>query len=37
VIEGDTRFPEFETEFDSGTKVLETADFSVWKHCRKPL
>jgi dihydrofolate reductase len=37
VIEGDTRFPKFEAEFDSGTKVLETADFSVWKHCRKPL
>ncbi|NBZ95639.1 MAG: dihydrofolate reductase [Proteobacteria bacterium] len=37
VIEGDTRFPKFEAEFDSGYKVLETADFSVWKHCRKPL
>jgi dihydrofolate reductase len=37
VIEGDTRFPEFETEFDEGTKVLETADFAVWKHCRMPL
>jgi dihydrofolate reductase len=37
VIEGDTRFPEFEAEFDEGTKVLETPDFSVWKHCRKPL
>ena len=34
VIEGDTRFPEFEAEFDSGTKVLETADFSVWKYGR---
>jgi dihydrofolate reductase len=31
VIEGDTRFPEFEAEFDSGTKVLETNDFSVWR------
>jgi len=37
VIEGDTHFPEFEAKFDSGSKVLETADFSVWKHCRKPL
>jgi dihydrofolate reductase len=37
VIEGDTRFPEFKAEFDSGSKVLETADFSVWKHCRKSL
>jgi dihydrofolate reductase len=34
-IEGDTRFPEFESPFDAGTKVLETADFSVWKYCRK--
>ena len=34
-IEGDTRFPEFEAAFDSGTKVLETADFSVWKFLRK--
>jgi len=34
VIEGDTRFPEFEAEFDSGTKVLETADFTVWKYRR---
>ena len=34
VIEGDTRFPEFEAEFDSGTKVLETADFTVWKLLR---
>lgn len=32
-IEGDTHFPEFESQFDSGTKVLETNDFSVWKHC----
>jgi len=29
-IEGDTRFPEFEDQFDAGTKVLETNDFSVW-------
>ena len=34
VIEGDTHFPEFEAEFDSGTKVLKTADFSVWKYGR---
>jgi dihydrofolate reductase len=34
VIEGDTRFPEFEAEFDAGTKVLETEDFTVWKLLR---
>lgn len=34
MIEGDTHFPEFEAEFDSGTKVLEAADFTVWKYCR---
>jgi len=34
VIEGDTRFPEFEAEFDSGTKVLQTADFTVWRYSR---
>jgi dihydrofolate reductase len=33
-VEGDTRFPKFESEFDAGTKVLETADFAVWKHSR---
>jgi len=33
-IEGDTHFPEFETQFDTGTKVLETNDFSVWLHTR---
>jgi len=33
-IEGDTRFPEFESQFDAGTKVLETNDFSVWKFLR---
>jgi dihydrofolate reductase len=33
-IEGDTHFPEFESQFDAGTKVLETNDFSVWK-CRR--
>ena len=32
-IEGDTHFPEFESQFDSGIKVLETNDFSVWKYC----
>jgi dihydrofolate reductase len=31
-IEGDTHFPEFESEFDEGAKVLETNDFSVWKY-----
>ena len=33
-IEGDTHFPEFEEEFDAGTRVLETNDFSVWKFRR---
>ncbi len=33
-IEGDTRFPEFETRFDTGTKVLETNDFSVFRYNR---
>ena len=33
-IDGDTRFPEFESQFDAGTKVLETNDFSVWRHAR---
>jgi dihydrofolate reductase len=33
-IDGDTRFPEFEDQFDAGTKVLETSDFSVWKCIR---
>ena len=32
-IEGDTHFPDFEAQFDAGTKVLETNDFSVWKYC----
>ena len=32
VIEGDTHFPDFESQFDTGTKVLETNDFSVWKY-----
>mgnify|MGYP002136292305 FL=1 len=36
-IEGDTHFPAFESQFDSGTKVLETADFSVWKFGRRPV
>jgi dihydrofolate reductase len=33
-IEGDTRFPEFEDQFDAGTKVLDNADFSVWRYVR---
>jgi len=33
-IEGDTHFPDFESQFDAGTKVLETSDFSVWKYGR---
>ena len=31
-IEGDTHFPEFEEEFDAGTKVLDANDFSVWRY-----
>jgi dihydrofolate reductase len=34
-IEGDTHFPDFESQFDAGTKVLETSDFIVWKYRRK--
>ena len=34
VIEGDTHFPDFESQFDTGTKALETNDFSVWKYRR---
>jgi dihydrofolate reductase len=33
-IEGDTRFPDFESQFDTETKALETADFTVWKYVR---
>ena len=33
-IDGDTHFPEFESQFDAATKVLETSDFSVWKCIR---
>ena len=35
LIAGDTRFPEFEDQFDAGSKVIETSDFSVWRYCRK--
>jgi dihydrofolate reductase len=34
VIEGDTHFPEFEEEFDSGTNVLDTLDFIVCRYLR---
>jgi dihydrofolate reductase len=34
-IDGDTHFPEFESQFDAGTKVLETNDFTLWKYCRR--
>jgi dihydrofolate reductase len=34
VIEGDTHFPDFESQFDTGTKVLETNDFTVWRYRR---
>jgi dihydrofolate reductase len=33
-IDGDTHFPEFQSQFDAGTKVLDNADFSVWKYRR---
>ncbi|MFZ4387803.1 MAG: dihydrofolate reductase [Chthoniobacterales bacterium] len=33
-IDGDTHFPEFESQFDAGTKILETNDFTVWKYGR---
>jgi len=36
-IEGDTHFPEFESQFDTGTKVLETNDFSTWRYKRAAL
>ena len=35
VIEGDTRFPDFESQFNTGTKMLETNDFTAWKFARK--
>jgi len=34
-IGGDTHFPDFESQFDSGIKVLETNDFSVWRYNRR--
>jgi len=34
-IEGDTHFPMFDSQFDSGTKILETPDFTVLKYCKK--
>jgi dihydrofolate reductase len=33
-INGDTHFPEFESQFDAGTKVMDTNDFSAWKYAR---
>ena len=33
-IEGDTHFPEFESCFDVGTKILETSDLSVCRYTR---
>lgn len=33
-IQGDTRFPDFESQFDAGTKILETNDFTVWKYLK---
>jgi dihydrofolate reductase len=37
VIQGDTHFPDFESQFDAGTKVLDANDFAVWKYGRKAL
>jgi len=34
VVEGDTFFPEFESEFDAGEKVLETPDFTTRRYRR---
>lgn len=34
-IEGDTRFPNFESQFDTGAKVLENNDFTVWRYNRR--
>lgn len=34
-IDGDTHFPDFESQFDAGTNVLETADFAVWWYRRR--
>ena len=31
-IEGDTFFPEFESDFDTGEKILETPDFTTWRY-----
>jgi dihydrofolate reductase len=33
-IDGDTHFPDFESQFDTETKVLEANEFSVWKYVR---
>jgi dihydrofolate reductase len=35
VVEGDTFFPAFEKEFESGEILLETPDFITRKYCRK--
>ena len=34
-IKGDTHFPEFESQFYTGAKVLESNDFTVWKYRMK--
>jgi dihydrofolate reductase len=34
-IGGDTHFPDFESQFDAGIKVLETNDFTVYRYLRK--
>jgi len=36
-IDGDTHFPDFESQFEAGNKILETNDFSMWKYNRKAL
>lgn len=34
IVEGDTFFPSFEAAFDQGEKILETADFTVFRYRR---
>jgi dihydrofolate reductase len=36
-VDGDSFFPEFESAFDAGIKILETADFTVRKYNRTVL
>jgi len=34
-IEGDTHFPDFESQFDAGTMILQTSNFAVHKYARR--